>query len=76
MRNTSPTGTDCSRKWRTALKPETAAIALAVDRGWMLLDGSHSGCLTNVGRKLVEVGRRQSPSLAVAKLTKDLHAFV
>jgi hypothetical protein len=30
------------------------AIAHAVDRGWMLLEGSHSVCLTDAGRKLVE----------------------
>jgi hypothetical protein len=30
------------------------AIAHAVDRGWMLLEGSHSVCLIDAGRDLVE----------------------
>lgn len=32
------------------------AIAHAVDRGWMLLDGSHSVCLTDLGKDLARQG--------------------
>jgi hypothetical protein len=35
------------------------AIALAVDRRWMLLEGHHNNfCLTDAGRDLVRHGRR------------------
>ena len=30
------------------------ALQLAVDRGWMLVEGSHSICLTDDGRRLAE----------------------
>lgn len=30
------------------------AVQLAVDRGWMLVEGSHSICLTDEGRRLAE----------------------
>jgi len=29
-----------------------AAVQLAVDRGWMLIEGGHSVCLTDAGRRL------------------------
>lgn len=29
-----------------------AAVQLAVDRGWLLIEGGHSVCLTDAGRKL------------------------
>lgn len=31
-----------------------AAVQLAVDRGWLLLEGGHSVCLTDAGRRLVK----------------------
>lgn len=31
-----------------------AAVQLAVDRGWMLIEGGHSVCLTEAGRRLGE----------------------
>ena len=36
---------------------ETAdAIEFAVARGWMIVEGGHSVCLTDAGRRLVEDG--------------------
>ena len=29
-----------------------AAVQLAVDRGWLLIEGGHSVCLTDAGRRL------------------------
>jgi hypothetical protein len=34
------------------------ALAVAVERGWMLMDHGHSVCLTNVGRNLARVEKR------------------
>lgn len=31
-----------------------AAVQLAVDRGWLLIEGGHSICLTDAGRRLGE----------------------
>lgn len=30
------------------------AVQLAVDRGWLLVEGGHSFCLTDEGRRLVQ----------------------
>ena len=42
-------------QWRTLATNKTgeAAVELAVDRGWMLVDGSKGVCLTDAGRALV-----------------------
>ena len=32
----------------------TAAVQLAVDRGWLLVEGGHSICLTDEGRRVGE----------------------
>lgn len=32
----------------------TDALQLAVNRGWLLLEGGHSVCLTDAGRKAVQ----------------------
>jgi hypothetical protein len=42
-------------EWRTLATNKTgeAAVELAVDRGWMLVDGSKGVCLTDAGRALV-----------------------
>jgi hypothetical protein len=34
------------------------ALAVAVERGWMLMDHGHSVCLTNVGQNLARVEKR------------------
>lgn len=31
-----------------------AAVQLAVDRGWLLIEGGHSICLTDAGRRYVK----------------------
>ncbi len=31
-----------------------AAVQLAIDRGWLLIEGGHSVCLTDEGRQLAE----------------------
>ena len=31
-----------------------ATVQLAVDRGWLLIEGGHSICLTDAGRRAVE----------------------
>ena len=51
-----------------------AAVQLAVQKGWMLLEGSHSVCLTDEGRKQVEY----KGSLAACRTEfskRDLHVF-
>jgi hypothetical protein len=42
-------------EWRTLETNKTvdAAVELAVDRGWLLVDGDKGVCLTNEGRSLV-----------------------
>ena len=42
-------------EWRTLATNKTgeAAVELAVDRGWMLVDRSKGVCLTDAGRALV-----------------------
>jgi hypothetical protein len=42
-------------EWRTLATNKTAdaAVELAVDRGWPLVDGDKGVCLTNEGRSLV-----------------------
>ena len=41
-----------------------AAVQLAVQKGWMVLEGVHSVCLTDEGRKQVEY--QSSPSTTLA----------
>ena len=44
------------RRWRmlSAIPDATAASVLfAVDQGWLELEGAHSACLTEEGRRLV-----------------------
>jgi hypothetical protein len=42
-------------QWRTLVTNKTAdaALELAVERGWLLVDGGKGLCLTDVGRALV-----------------------
>jgi hypothetical protein len=42
-------------EWRTLVTNKTgeAAVELAIDRGWLLVDGSRGVCLTEGGRALV-----------------------
>ena len=42
-------------EWRTLATNKTgeAAVELAVDRGWLLVDGGEGVCLTEEGRALV-----------------------
>lgn len=47
------------QQWRmlagfTSMPEASDAIQLAVDRGWMLVEGNHSICLTDEGRRLAE----------------------
>jgi len=46
------------QQWRSISEisdaPETQeAVQLAVDRGWLLVEGGHSICLTDSGRRLI-----------------------
>jgi hypothetical protein len=38
--------------------PTTDAIVFAVARGWMIVEAGHSICLADVGRRLMEIARR------------------
>ena len=45
-------------EWRTLVTNKTgeAAVELAVDHGWLLVDGSKGVCLTDTGRAEVKKG--------------------
>ena len=44
-----------SYQWRTIMTNETSesAVELAVERGWLLVDGEGGACLTEAGRSAV-----------------------
>jgi hypothetical protein len=50
--------TEGRREWRTLVTNKTgeAAVELAVDSGWLMVDGGKGVCLTEEGRALVRKG--------------------